>query len=444
MSNMNESSSENLNRNGPPGVGSESPKGNGGCPNPQGKPPGTPPSWLVTPILAFAVAAAIVAIWRTDRAGQRRTLPGSFRYDMADTTLPPELIRWTEVTRHGFPMKIPPVSQTLQLGKKQAGIPIGLAVQRDASGRELVAVILDIGTIAIKRIGSDSLDITSTASSKSAGFDGMTGRLDGIPTCIAACPWKLPDETSETKSLGRWLIGYGDRIVVCHDGSRETPLVTLDTDSSATSIAVEDSDGDGVVDEIFVADSIERCVWRFDGHGNELGRIGTSPESTLDSRLSTLSASSSTSETPAEFRGFAIPSPYFSVAVSPDGLIRVANPGYRRVEGFTSDGYRETVFGETGERIDAFCGCCNPTHLAIFPDARIVTSEKGITRVKIYSPKGEFTEVVAGPDAFDSGTPPIDIAILPGTGGADSAGSVGDRIFVLDPKRGQVRAFARL
>ncbi len=48
--------------------------------------------------------------------------------------------------------------------------------------------------------------------------------------------------------------------------------------------------------------------------------------------------------------------------------------------------------------IDGFCGCCNPTNFALLPDGGIVTSEKGLNRIKIYGAHGGLQGVVAGPE----------------------------------------------
>jgi hypothetical protein len=66
------------------------------------------------------------------------------------------------------------------------------------------------------------------------------------------------------------------------------------------------------------------------------------------------------------------------------------------------------------------------------PDGSFVTSEKGIARVKIIKPTGEFLCVVAGPEQFDEGTVGLDLAV-------DSQ----ERILVLDPHRKMVRIFTK-
>lgn len=140
--------------------------------------------------------------------------------------------------------------------------------------------------------------------------------------------------------------------------------------------------------------------------------------------------------------GFIIPSPYFDLVAGVDGLVHVVNPGARRVETFASTGELETVWGQAGSKLEAFFGCCNPSHLARLPDGRFVTSEKGVPRIKVYSSEGKFESVVAGPEQLgvplgalgdareDTDHTVFDIA-------TDSAG----RVLALDPIRGTIRVF---
>ena len=84
----------------------------------------------------------------------------------------------------------------------------------------------------------------------------------------------------------------------------------------------------------------------------------------------------------------------------------------------------------TSMQLDGFSGCCNPSHIAMLSNGSFVTSEKGIERVKIHLPSGEFSCVVASPDQFEPETRGLDLAV-------DSE----DRIFVLDPKKKLVRIY---
>ena len=129
-----------------------------------------------------------------------------------------------------------------------------------------------------------------------------------------------------------------------------------------TSIALGEED-------VFVADAGSLVVWRYDPAGKVIGQIGRRDPS-------------------RGIAGFVCPSPYFDVALAPDGLLRIANPGVHRVEAYTFDGHQELSWGKAGMAIGEFCGCCGPSHIAILPDGRVVTAEKGIPRVKVYSPVG--------------------------------------------------------
>jgi len=183
-----------------------------------------------------------------------------------------------------------------------------------------------------------------------------------------------------------------------------------------TSIAVAEND-------VFVADAGNKIVWHYDAEGKLLGRIGRR-------------------DPDRQIPGFVIPSPHFDVAMAPDGLLRVVNPGMHRIEAYTLEGHLELSWGERGTAIEKFCGCCNPAAMAVLPDGRIVTGEKGIPRVKVYGVLGEFEGVVVGPNTLaprpgsteetraEHKLRPVDLA-------ADSGG----RILVLDPGAGLVRVF---
>lgn len=180
--------------------------------------------------------------------------------------------------------------------------------------------------------------------------------------------------------------------------------------SQLTSIAVAEED-------VFVADAGQRIVWRYDPSGNLQQRIGD----------------------PAPGRsipGFVITatSPYFDLAVSHDGLLRVVNPRALRIEAYTFDDRLESFWGKSSPTIEGFFGCCNPSHFAILSDDHFVTVEKGIPRVKLYDSRGNFECVVAGPKQLSIGAAdaPPDVA-------CDGR----DRILIMDHKAGCVRIFER-
>ncbi len=165
---------------------------------------------------------------------------------------------------------------------------------------------------------------------------------------------------------------------------------------------------------LLVADAGNRAVWILDSHtGQAQSRLGQPGQ-------------------------FIVPSPYFDLAVDHAGTVWVGNPGRHRVEHYAADGRLLEMWGAPGAAAACFCGCCNPSYLAAGRDPTgqpcIVTSEKGIPRVKILGPRGEFRGefrgLVADPRDFPAQARGLDVAI-------DPAGSV----FVLDPYAQAVRIY---
>jgi len=245
----------------------------------------------------------------------------------------------------------------------------------------------------------------------SEGAPGARIDLEDAPRCL----------TLTTAEKGSPLyVGMKDHVEVYDaSGSRLAAWPGFGAKALLTSIAVGESD-------VFVADAGNRIVWRCDPSGKVVKQIGKRDED-------------------RHIRGFVIPSPYFDLAVTPDGLVRVVNPGMHRVEGYTVDGDLEVFWGKPSLAIEGFCGCCNPANFAVLPDGSFVTVEKGVPRVKIYDPEGQFVGVVAGPEQLTS-TPTItqetraehkldvlDVAV-------DGRG----RIVVLDPSARRLRIFERL
>ena len=214
------------------------------------------------------------------------------------------------------------------------------------------------------------------------------------------------------------LVGYRDHVAVFdRAGTQGSVWVGMGERAVLTALAVAAND-------VFVADAGSRVVWRFDRTGKLLGKIGDTQEG-------------------GERIRFIVPSPYFDVALGPKGDLWIANPGERRVENFSYDGKRGSVWGRSSMNVDGFPGCCNPIHIAIRPDGSFVTSEKGILRVKLYSPAGVFLSIVAEPTKFTGkgyeSNPNADCTV-PGPSldlAVDSAG----RVLVLDSGKGRVRVF---
>jgi hypothetical protein len=165
--------------------------------------------------------------------------------------------------------------------------------------------------------------------------------------------------------------------------------------------------------DVFVADAAAGAVLRYDTAGKLLARIGEKDES-------------------KNIPGLLAPSPYLDVAVGPKEALWIVNPGRRRVECYNFDGGLRWWWGKASPKIEGFCGCCNPIHIALAPDGSFVTSEKGLPRVKTYTAAGDFDAVVAPPASFAEMESGLDLAV-------DSQG----RVLVLDPTAKKVRVFVR-
>jgi len=199
----------------------------------------------------------------------------------------------------------------------------------------------------------------------------------------------------------------------------------LGSDAVLTSIAVSGED-------VFVANAGQREILRYKRSGKLQRRFGKKNPS-------------------RNVPGFVVPSPYFDLAVAPDGLLKVANPGRHRMESYTFDGDFELAWGEASMGIEGFCGCCNPVNFSMLPDGRIVTSEKGLPRIKVYEADGAFSGVVAAPDDFKANNlaccgsaevsePTGDVSSCQ-TGGIDLATDSRGRVLALDPVEQVVRIF---
>ena len=273
-------------------------------------------------------------------------------------------------------------------------IPTGLARSRaaalDAEGRFYVA-------------GDEAIRVLSS-----------TGNLERIislsrePKCVTVTP------------DGKLYVGLRDRIEVFdRDGQRLASWEPLGAQAFLTSIVV-------AKDDVLVADAGNKVVWRYDTTGTVLGRIGDK-------------------DADRNIPGFYVPSPYFDIAMAPDGLLRAVSPGHLRVEAYTLDGDLEFSWGQASTRIEDFCGCCNPANIAMLPDGSYVTAERGLIRVKIYDPDGVFQAVVAGPEQLVAGGAGqvfenVDDA---SASGFDVAVDADGRICVLDTIENTIRVFAK-
>ena len=226
-------------------------------------------------------------------------------------------------------------------------------------------------------------------------------------TTLSFIESKVPVRCLDVDKTHDLYLGLGDHIEVYDaDGLKKASWESLGERAIITSIAVAETG-------VFVADAGNKIVWKFDKSGSKLQRIGDKDEG-------------------KDIPGFIIPSPYFDVAIDPDGFLWVANTGRHSLENYTVDGDFRSSWGESGMGIEGFSGCCNPSHMVILEDGSFVTSEKGLPRVKMYNRIGELVSVVAPTDQFVESTVGLDLAV-------DSS----QRIYVLDPMQRLVRIFEK-
>jgi len=131
---------------------------------------------------------------------------------------------------------------------------------------------------------------------------------------------------------------------------------------------------------ILVTDAANSCIHRYGKDGKFIEDIG---------------------RTAVAKRGsFATCCGILDAAVGKDGKIYVANLGAHRVEVY-QNGRMISNFGKAGNTPNDFCGCCNPTNMAIAANGEIITTEKTIPRIKIFSRDGKKMLALIGADNFN-------------------------------------------
>lgn len=288
-------------------------------------------------------------------------------------------------------------------------VPTGLLAYGRARTREV-----SVRNPTAITVGPDgTLFVAGDRAIESLHPDGSSSitELEYSPTCLTIGA----DDTGAT----RLYMAAGRHLLVLNEEMEETRQWSAGSaQSRLTGIAVSE-------DDIFVADAGRRLVIHFDATGNVLGTIGEAdPE--------------------RQMPGFVVPSGYLDLAIGPDKMLHVVNPGMRRIEAYNFQGELQSYWGRAGSAWPAFFGCCNPAYLAVMPDGRFVTSEKGLPRIKVYSPMGEFQHVVAGPRQLG-----VEASAL-----GDARGNQVERVFdiaiddaaghvvALDPRGRQVIVFA--
>ena len=325
-------------------------------------------------VLAAAIVAGLVAFFFFDASGTKSTLGPEYTYDIEQyTKIDPSLILYQQV---------------------------GEAIETDFQKTHAIAIGAD-GKLYIA--GDEKITIYTPGFSVQSEVE-----LKGEPTCV------------EVETDGTIVVCVGSDVIFINPAGVEIDRWTVPADNAIlTSIATDKSN-------VFVADAVNKLVWRFDRDGNIVGKIGPK-------------------DADRNIPGIVIPSPYFDIASYPDGLLRVVNPGRHWIEAYTVDGDREWYWGTSGVGIEGFSGCCNPVALAVLPDGGFVTAEKGLVRVKVYDADGEFVGVVAGPKQL-GWIGPMRVCKTPEeckAKGFDIAVDDQGRIYILDTVRNVIRIFEK-
>ena len=340
---------------------------------------------IIGVLISIVCIIGIIAVLRFDATGKKGggQLGSDFEYNIDELSwVDPNLIIYKEDTK-----------------QINTGFSITHAVAVDETGAIYVA-------------GDNAIRV----------FDDKGSKLDEIslksePRCLAI------QNDGDNVTI---YIGMKDHVEIYSGGKLSKTWQSLGENAVLTSIAVSE-------ENVFVADAGNRVVIRYDKNGNIVNKIGEKDQS-------------------RNIPGFVIPSPYFDLAIGSDGLLRVVNPGKQKIEAYTFAGDLEFSWGEYSNAIEGFCGCCNPVNFAILKgedpsgaDDKFITSEKGLTRVKVYNASGKFIGVVAGPAQLIEGGK-AEICDSPAEcqmGGFDVAVDPIGRVIILDTIKNIVRIFSQ-
>lgn len=247
--------------------------------------------------------------------------------------------------------------------------------------------------------GHDKIYLITDVALKSittAGREIFAVRLDNTPQCLAV------------SSDGYAFVGFNNHLISFNPDGEEIARSAIGQENATyTSIAISQG-------KVFVADAGTKQVLIFDTEnliqtGSFKGESGVS-----------------------DLHGFILPSAHFDLAVNSEQELWVVNPGMHALQNYTEDGRLRGHWRQPAFDLSGFSGCCNPSHIAFLSDGRVVTSEKGLVRIKIHKISGTFDAVVAPPSSFVDGLRAPAIAI-------DDQ----DNIIALDFDRQLIRYFEK-
>jgi hypothetical protein len=225
---------------------------------------------------------------------------------------------------------------------------------------------------------------------------------------VAEYPLPLQATCIEPAGENLVCIGFRDWFGIYRDDGTELSRSERHSNSSVfTALALKD-------ELVYIADAGTRRVLIYDRDGNFRREFkGETGDGTS--------------------HGFIVPSANFHLDFDPSGKLWVTNPGIHTLQCYSDEGGLEESWSRSSPAIDGFSGCCNPAKFTFLPDGRFLTSEKGLVRVKVYSPAGEFESVVAAPDNFTEDGHAPDLAV-----------DARENIVLLDTDRKMIRFYKPL
>jgi len=99
--------------------------------------------------------------------------------------------------------------------------------------------------------------------------------------------------------------------------------------------------------------------------------------------------------------GFILPGKHFAIALNKNNELWAVNPGIHALQNYSENGKLRGYWNKSSFNLDGFSGCCNPSYISFLSNNYFVTSEKGLVRIKIHKPSGEFYSVVAPNKSFN-------------------------------------------
>ncbi len=189
--------------------------------------------------------------------------------------------------------------------------------------------------------------------------------------------WRAPEKASclGVATDGRVAVGSPSRVDLFSDAGGHIggfAVGTRDKPAAVTAVRL-------FRDAVLVADAAARVIRRYDFRGTEQGTIGARNKT----------------------GGFMLPNKSLDFDVDAAGIVYATDSGRHRVTSWTLDGEMVSSFGKFGmAKLEDFVGCCNPVNVAVGPDGSVVTAEKMIARVKVFS-KDRALLAVIGPENFD-------------------------------------------